>query len=149
MRLPERPLSRSTCVGGEQPLDAVRGKARRVTGPSCPVQGKLRIGLGAETLLVALAHAVLLHKEGGRSDKDLANRLEEASQAVKLAYSQCPSYDKLIPALLDHPVEVTLSSCRACLGAGQDVQNWRLWGPRTRQDPRACRVLAEAVGVEE
>ena len=73
----------------------------------CLVQGKLRIGLGAETVLVSLAHAVLLHKQGGSTGGgDLANKLEEAAQAVKLAYSQCPSYDKLVPALLEHPVEV-------------------------------------------
>ena len=73
-----------------------------------PVQGKLRIGLGAETVLVSLAHAVLLHKQGGSiGASDLANKLEEAAQAVKLAYSQCPSYDKLVPALLEHPVEVS------------------------------------------
>ena len=74
------------------------------------MQGKLRIGLGAETVLVALAHAVLLHnsKEKVKSE-DLANHLEKASQAVKLAYSQCPSYDKLVPALLQYPVEVGCS----------------------------------------
>lgn len=58
-------------------------------------------------MLVALSHAVLLHnsQESAKSE-DLANRLEKASQAVKLAYSQCPSYDKLVPALLQYPVEV-------------------------------------------
>ena len=67
----------------------------------------MRIGLGAETVLAALAHAVLLHKtEGSVSSEKLANDLERASQAVKLAYSQCPSYDQLIPALLKYPVEV-------------------------------------------
>ena len=56
---------------------------------------------------MSLAHAVLLHKQGGSNRcNDLANKLEEAAQAVKLAYSQCPSYDKLVPALLEHPVEV-------------------------------------------
>lgn len=71
------------------------------------MQGKLRIGLGAETVLVALAQAVLLHRNGScNADKQLANRLENAAQAVKLAYSQCPSYDKLVPALLQYPVEV-------------------------------------------
>jgi DNA ligase-1 len=58
-------------------------------------------------VLAALAHAVLLHRtEGGVKSETLANELERASQAVKLAYSQCPSYDQLIPALLQYPVEV-------------------------------------------
>ena len=58
-------------------------------------------------MVSALAHAVLLHRDGG-SDQDgsLANRLERAVQSVKQAVSQCPSYDVLIPALLQYPLEV-------------------------------------------
>ncbi len=70
------------------------------------LQGKLRIGLAEQTVLVALAHAVLLHRQGNKDSK-LAGQLEEASQAVKYVYSQCPSYDQLVPALLNHPVSVS------------------------------------------
>jgi DNA ligase 1 len=35
----------------------------------------------------------------------LANKLEAANNAVRTAYGQCPSYDQLIPALLEHGVE--------------------------------------------
>ena len=78
------------------------------------LQGKLRIGLAEQTVLVALAHAVLLQRQGDK-DKDgkLAGQLEEAAQAVKYVYSQCPSYDQLIPALLNHPVSVSLFIHRA------------------------------------
>lgn len=73
-------------------------------------QGKLRIGLAEQTVLVALAHAVLLQRDVGNAkkaaDAGLANRLEEASQSVKQAYSQCPSYDDLIGTLLEHGLEV-------------------------------------------
>ena len=72
------------------------------------LQGKLRIGLAEQTVLVALAHAVLLHRQGDKDrDSKLAGQLEEASQAVKYVYSQCPSYDQLVPALLNHPVSVS------------------------------------------
>jgi len=83
-----------------------------VQGPSLmtlmqSMQGKLRIGLGEESVVSALAHAQLLHREGGEdTDGGLANRLERAVQAVKQAVSQCPSYDVLIPALLEFPLEV-------------------------------------------
>lgn len=33
---------------------------------------------------------------------ELANVLETATVAVRKAYSECPDYDKLIPALLEH-----------------------------------------------
>jgi DNA ligase-1 len=59
----------------------------------CP-QAKLRIGLAEQSVLVALAHAVHLHRDGVK-DKDgrLAEKLEAAAQVVKQAYSECPSYD--------------------------------------------------------
>ena len=70
-------------------------------------QGKLRIGLGTETVLMALAHAKYLHKHGpGNSDGRLAGHLERGVQAVKQAFTLCPSWDVVIPALLDHPLEV-------------------------------------------
>ena len=78
------------------------------------LQGKLRIGLAEQTVLVSLAHAVELSRQKKDADdidnnshsplttESLANRLEEAAQRVKTAYSRCPSYDELVPALLAH-----------------------------------------------
>lgn len=121
------------------------------------VQAKLRIGLAEQSVLVAIAHAVLLHKEGAKDkwvflcldciqglhddlctcvsascpcliwsiivvkqreqclsfsvrssffstnrflcflsrDGRLADRLEQAAQVVKQAYSECPTYDEV------------------------------------------------------
>ena len=70
------------------------------------MQGKLRVGLGVETVLAALAHAAYLHKEGPGKEEGRAGRLEAAAQALKRAHSQCPSYDVLVPELLAHPLEV-------------------------------------------
>ena len=72
------------------------------------LQGKLRIGLAEQTVLVALAHAVVLQREGAAlvaSHEAIADRLETAAQAVKAGYSECPSYDELVPALLELPIE--------------------------------------------
>ena len=65
-------------------------------------------------MIVALAHAALLHRDG-TGDPDLAGRLERAAQAVKMAYSQCPSWDVLLPALLQHGPAVRLFRLAAVL----------------------------------
>jgi len=57
-------------------------------------QGKMRIGLQEQSVLVALAHSACLQREGVM-DKGprLADQLELAAVAVKTAYSECPSYE--------------------------------------------------------
>lgn len=58
------------------------------------MQAKLRIGLAEQSVLVALAHSTQLQRDGAKNrDGRLADRLEQASQAIKQAYSECPSYD--------------------------------------------------------
>lgn len=72
------------------------------------MQGKLRIGLQEQGLLTALAQAVYLQREGAKGTA-LAVHLEEAGQAVKQVYSECPSFDELVPALLSAPIQVSMS----------------------------------------
>ena len=58
-------------------------------------------------LLTALAQAVLLEREGVSSAHGgLAQRLEQASQTLKQVYSECPSFNEVIPALLSVPIQV-------------------------------------------
>lgn len=70
------------------------------------LQGKLRIGLAEQTVLVSLAHATVLQRGGILDGKmNVAEKLEEASRIVKGVYSECPSYDDLVPALLSLKIE--------------------------------------------
>ncbi|THH11198.1 hypothetical protein EW145_g785 [Phellinidium pouzarii] len=69
------------------------------------LEGKLRIGNAERSVVVALAHAAVLHekeKAGKKwSQEKLVARLEEGSNILKSVYSELPSYDLVIPALLE------------------------------------------------
>mgnify|MGYP002716187996 FL=1 len=70
------------------------------------LEGKLRIGLAEKTVLMAVAQAVMLVMRGEACyTAELAPSLEHGIHTVKAVFSELPSYDVLIPALLAHGVE--------------------------------------------
>lgn len=72
------------------------------------VQGKLRIGLAEKTVLAALARALVLTPPGGTelnartgmSADEYDAALTAATDRIRAVYSELPSYDVMIPALL-------------------------------------------------
>ncbi|MED6137879.1 tRNA ligase [Stylosanthes scabra] len=68
------------------------------------LQGKLRIGMGDQTLLAALAQAAVYTEEHSKPPADIKSPVEEAVKIVKQAYSVVPVYDKIVSALLTHGV---------------------------------------------
>ncbi|KAG1769209.1 ATP-dependent DNA ligase [Suillus occidentalis] len=83
------------------------------------LEGKLRIGNAERTVLVALAHAVVLAKEhaGKRWSKEkLASRLEEGASIMKSVYSELPTYEFVIPALLTHGLSGLRTHCKLTPG---------------------------------
>jgi len=77
------------------------------------LQGKLRIGLAQQSVITALAHAVCLQEEkkNGAGEGELADRLDKAVNLVKQVYSECPSYDQLVPAMLEHGLAELATHC--------------------------------------
>jgi DNA ligase-1 len=77
------------------------------------LQGKLRIGLAQQTVVAALAHAVLLQEGGAvsRFDDQLADRLGEADNTLKQVFSECPTWNLIVPALLAQGVAALPSAC--------------------------------------
>jgi DNA ligase-1 len=67
------------------------------------LQGKLRIGLAEQTVLIALAHAKYYEgaTEEDGDEEGAKEARERAVEIVKSVYSECPSYDLLIPVLLE------------------------------------------------
>ncbi|KAK8853229.1 hypothetical protein IAR55_003931 [Kwoniella newhampshirensis] len=82
------------------------------------LEGKLRIGLADKTLVVALAHAIVLKTMGDKKiphDK-LAAKLEEGAETVKAVYSELPNYDLVIPALMKTGVDNLKEICKLTPG---------------------------------
>ncbi|KAF8898762.1 hypothetical protein BD779DRAFT_1485423 [Infundibulicybe gibba] len=84
------------------------------------LEGKLRIGNAERSVLVALAHAaVLAEKErvGKKwSAEKLTARLEEGANAIKSVYSELPTYDMVIPALLEVGIDDLKERCKLTPG---------------------------------
>ncbi|GJE86143.1 DNA ligase I [Phanerochaete sordida] len=84
------------------------------------LEGKLRIGNAERTVLVALAHAAVLAEQEKAAKKlnteKLTARLEHAAEVIKSVYSELPSYDLVIPALLEVGVDGLKARCKLTPG---------------------------------
>ncbi|GAA6015945.1 hypothetical protein JCM10207_006815 [Rhodosporidiobolus poonsookiae] len=79
------------------------------------LEGKLRIGLAEKTVVVSLAHAAVtaeINASGKkRSRESLSRQLEEGAEIVKAVFSEIPSYDLVVPALLKNGVAGLKEAC--------------------------------------
>ncbi|KAL8678504.1 MAG: hypothetical protein Q9186_005140 [Xanthomendoza sp. 1 TL-2023] len=77
------------------------------------LEGKLRLGLAEKTVLVALAHALVIH-ETGKKGKTLpgSEQLAKGEAILKTVYSELPSYEVIIPAVLDHGIFHLRENCK-------------------------------------
>ncbi|CAA98242.2 DNA ligase 1 [Caenorhabditis elegans] len=80
--------------------------------------GKMRIGLGEQSVLSALGHAFTLSKitdQKVRGDK--LDSLKDANvKRVKTAYCECPNYNRLIEVALTEGVEALVEKCKLSPG---------------------------------
>jgi DNA ligase-1 len=98
--------------------------------------GKLRNGLGEQSILSSLGHACLItppltvsddqsvkqitdrFEKMRHSDQldEIKKKLEKAAQQVKSAYYQCPNYDRVITAITDHGLDKLSEHCKLTPG---------------------------------
>ncbi|KAI9209046.1 ATP-dependent DNA ligase [Polychytrium aggregatum] len=80
--------------------------------------GTLRIGLAEQTVLQSLARAFVLNdSETRKMSKDkLENELASATAIVKQVYTELPTYDQIVPALLEHGVHHLPEHCKLTPG---------------------------------
>ena len=95
--------------------------------------GKLRNGLGENSILSALAHACTITPPLLKADEPLvvdhfqklrkAGKLDEIKEAlehsvkqVKHAYNQCPNYDRVVNAIISHGIDQLEEHCKLTPG---------------------------------
>ncbi|KAL1929838.1 hypothetical protein VTP01DRAFT_992 [Rhizomucor pusillus] len=78
------------------------------------LEGKLRIGMAEQTVLMALAHSAVLSKPESvkMSVQKREEELSKATDIIKSVYNQLPCYDMILPALLENPLEELLDKCK-------------------------------------
>ena len=93
------------------------------------LEGKLRLGLAEKTVLVALAHAMVMHeteKQGNQipSSEQLAKGEEILKTVYRYGfmilrepisltiYSELPSYEVIVPAMLEHGIFKLRDNCK-------------------------------------
>ncbi|KAF2788992.1 ATP-dependent DNA ligase [Melanomma pulvis-pyrius CBS 109.77] len=77
------------------------------------LEGKLRLGLAERTVIVALAHAMIFHEFSQKGDKIPSTAdLAIAESTLKSVYSELPSYEVIIPAMLEHGILNLPDNCR-------------------------------------
>ncbi|WYZ40400.1 hypothetical protein EsH8_IV_000741 [Colletotrichum jinshuiense] len=76
------------------------------------LEGKLRLGLAERTVLVSLAHAVVFHEADAKGQVPNTTDVEQAESILKTVYSELPSYDVIIPAMVEHGIMNLRDHCK-------------------------------------
>ncbi|KAJ9059525.1 ATP-dependent DNA ligase Cdc17 [Entomophthora muscae] len=80
------------------------------------LEGKLRIGLAERSVLVALAHASVLIRHKNLSKESLEEKLNQASESIKTAFSELPNYERIAPPLILHGYDALEHHCKLTPG---------------------------------
>ncbi|KIH94743.1 DNA ligase 1 [Sporothrix brasiliensis 5110] len=76
------------------------------------LEGKLRLGLAERTVLVSLAQAVIHHEAQVAGKTASPSDVEKAEAMLKSVYSELPSYDIIVPAMLEHGIMHLKENCK-------------------------------------
>ncbi|CAP28914.2 Protein CBR-LIG-1 [Caenorhabditis briggsae] len=82
--------------------------------------GKMRIGLGEQSVLSALGHAFTFAKQAESEKKMTGEKLDALKDTnvkrVKTAYCECPNYNRIIEVALSEGIEVLEEKCKLTPG---------------------------------
>ncbi|KAK7193386.1 DNA ligase 1 [Paraphaeosphaeria sporulosa] len=76
------------------------------------LEGKLRLGLAERTVVVALSQAMKFHEMSQDDKIPSTTDLASAETILKSVYSELPSYEVIIPAMLEHGLSKLKDKCQ-------------------------------------
>lgn len=76
------------------------------------LEGKLRLGLAEKSVLVSLAQAMICHEAEQKGKVPSTTEMEQAEATLKTVYSELPSYDAIIPAMLESGILKLREACK-------------------------------------
>ncbi|KAJ5921171.1 DNA ligase 1 [Penicillium verhagenii] len=76
------------------------------------LEGKLRLGLAERTVLVSLAQAIVSHEAAVEGKKATPEKMAEGEAILKTVYSELPSYEVIVPAMLEHGLSGLPNVCK-------------------------------------
>ncbi|KAI0969253.1 DNA ligase I [Xylaria arbuscula] len=76
------------------------------------LEGKLRLGLAERTVLVSIAQAVITHELEQKGKTPTTTQMEEAEALLKSVYSELPSWDVIIPAMIKDGIMSLKDTCK-------------------------------------
>ncbi|KAI1122866.1 hypothetical protein F5Y10DRAFT_65064 [Nemania abortiva] len=76
------------------------------------LEGKLRLGLAEKTVLVAIAQAMIIHEMEQKDKVPTTTQMEEAEALLKSVYSELPSWDVIIPAMVKDGIMNLKDTCK-------------------------------------
>jgi DNA ligase-1 len=81
------------------------------------LEGKLRIGLAEQTVLSALAQASFAFHEGVETISECnGSDLQKSIETLKQVYNELPTYEIVVPYLLEHGFQNILENCKMTPG---------------------------------
>ncbi|KAK4106828.1 ATP-dependent DNA ligase [Parathielavia hyrcaniae] len=76
------------------------------------LEGKLRLGLAERTVIVSLAQAMVAHEAAQKGQVPSTADIEKGEAVLKTVYSELPSYDVIIPAMVQHGIQNLREHCK-------------------------------------
>jgi DNA ligase-1 len=105
-------LSAADASGGKVDINKDKGGPSEAKFIIRFLEGKLRLGLAERTVIVSLAQAMICHEFEQKGKVPSTDDMAKAEAILKTVYSELPSYDVIIPAMVEHGIMNLRDHCK-------------------------------------